>query len=72
VHFLVPRHRVLLKSYFKRRTLRRLMTLDALLIEPEEGTFTLTWRAAVVLPDGMFEHEYSIVRLLESWEDSPA
>ncbi len=72
LQFVLPRHRVLLKSYFKRRTMRRLMTLDALLIEPDEGTFTLTWRAAVVLPDGMFEHEHSIVRLLEPWEDSPA
>ena len=62
---------MLLKSYFKRRTLRRLMTLDALLIEPEEGTFTMTWRASVPLPEGMFEHESSIVRLLEPWEDSP-
>lgn len=71
LRFVLPRHRVLLKSYFRKRTLRRLMALDSLSIEPDEGTFTMTWRAALPLPEGMFEHESSIVRLLEPWEDSP-
>jgi len=71
IQFVLPRHRVLLKTYFRRHTQRRLMTLDALTIEPDEGTFTLTWRAAVPLPEGMFEHESSVVRLLEPWEESP-
>ena len=71
IHFVLPRYRVLLKSYFHRSISRRLMKLDALQIEPDAGVFTLTWRAAVPLPEGMFEHEHSIVRLLDPWEEAP-
>ncbi|WP_437675006.1 DUF2169 family type VI secretion system accessory protein [Sorangium sp. So ce131] len=71
IHFEVPRERVLLKGYFRGRVERKLMTLDSLLIEPDDGVFTLTWRASFRLPKGMFEHEHSVVRRLEPWEDAP-
>jgi hypothetical protein len=69
--FEIPRLRVLLKGYFRGRVERRLMALDALVIEPDEGVFTVTWRSAFGLPKGMFDHEYSVVRLLEPWEEGP-
>jgi hypothetical protein len=47
------------------------MVIDSLVIEPDEGVFTITWRASFALPKGMFEHQYSVVRLLEPWEDAP-
>lgn len=72
LRFVLPHHRVLLKNYFRRRTIRKLMTLDSVLIEPDEGALTMTWRLSVALPDGIFDHEYSVVRLLEPWEDSPS
>jgi hypothetical protein len=71
IHFEVPKERVLLKGYFHGRIERKLMVLDTLLLEPEDGVFTLTWRAAFALPKGMFEHQYSVVRLLEPWEETP-
>lgn len=69
--FEIPRERVLLKGYFHGGALRKLMVIDALIIEPDEGVFTVIWRASFALPKGMFDHEYSIVRLLESWEEAP-
>jgi hypothetical protein len=71
IHFEVPRERLLLKGYFRGRVERRRMVIDSLVIEPDEGVFTLTWRASFALPRGMFEHEYSVVRTLEPWEDEP-
>lgn len=71
IQFEVPRERLLLKGYFHGRVERKLMVLDSLLIEPDDGAFTLTWRASFPLPKGMFDHEHSTVRALEPWEDSP-
>lgn len=69
--FDLPKERLLLKGHFHGRVERKLMVLDSVVIEPDEGVFTLTWRASFRLPKGMFEHEYSIVRPLEPWEDAP-
>ena len=69
--FEVPQERLVLKSYFRGRVERARMALDSLLIEPDDGACTLTWRAAFPLPKGMFDHQYSVVRRLEPWEDAP-
>ncbi len=71
LRFVLPSVRVLLKSYFRKGPVRRRMKLDCVQIEPDLGVFTMTWRAALPLPNGMFDHETSIVRLLEPWEESP-
>jgi hypothetical protein len=71
IHFVLPMVRLLLKSYFRRRIERKLMRLDCVEIEPDEGVFTMTWRHAMTLPDGMFDHELSVVRALEPWEAPP-
>jgi hypothetical protein len=71
VRFSIPPERLLLKSYFQHGVDRRLMLVDSLLIEPDDAKFTVTWRSALPLPHGMFEHELSIVRVLQPWEDPP-
>jgi len=71
IRFRVPADRIVLKSYFRDGPKRKRMTIDQLLIEPDEGTFTVTWRALFPLSTSMFEHQYSIVRPLEKWEDAP-
>lgn len=68
VRFVLPRERMLFKGYLKGRVVRKVLTLDQVSIEPDEGVVTLTWRAGIALPNGMFEHERSLVRLLEPWE----
>lgn len=72
IQFEVPGDRVLLKGYFRGGAERRRMVIDTLVIEPDEGVFTVTWRGSFALPKGMFDHQYSVVRLLEPWEADPA
>lgn len=71
LQFQVPLDRIVLKSYFRDKVLRKRMVLDQLLIEPDDGTFTVTWRASYPLPKGMFDLFRSVVRCLEHWEDDP-
>ncbi|MFO0615812.1 MAG: DUF2169 domain-containing protein [Polyangiaceae bacterium] len=71
VRFSLPGLRLQLKSYLRSGPVRRLMALDSVLIEPEEGAITLTWRATLALPEGTFEHEFSVVRVLAPWEAGP-
>ncbi|MEZ4302573.1 MAG: DUF2169 domain-containing protein [Polyangiaceae bacterium] len=71
LHFEVPRDRLLLKGYFRGRVERKLLTLDSLVIEPDERALTVTWRGTFALPRGMTEHERCVVRPLEPWEDAP-
>lgn len=71
VRFVLPSERLLFKGYLKGRVVRKMLTLDQVLIEPDEDAVTLTWRAGIALPNGMFEYERSIVRPLENWEEAP-
>lgn len=69
--FALPQVRLLMKARFRKREERRLMALDAVTLEPSEGTFTLTWRAAVPAHRALFDHEVTSIRELEPWEEAP-
>jgi len=69
--FHLPDHRIIAKSIYSDRTVRGAMRLEAVLLEPDEGTVTLFWRRLVPLGHGPRMHLRSIVRLLENWEDRP-
>ncbi|QRK12648.1 DUF2169 domain-containing protein [Archangium violaceum] len=69
--FALPQYRLLVRSIFSDRQEQRVMRLDALLLEPDAGTFTMMWRAAIPLNGNPFDHPYTQVRLMESWEELP-
>jgi hypothetical protein len=71
LHFSLPSDRLVCKAYFLHRVERKPLPIDSLAIEPEDGTFTVTWRGNFALPRGMFEHLYTVVRPLEPWEEMP-
>jgi hypothetical protein len=71
IAFALPIHRLMVKTVFRHRIDRREMTLDAVQIEPDEGALTLIWRAAIPAHRELSHHEYSLVRELESWEETP-
>ena len=70
--FTLPRYRLLVKSTFHHRVDRRLAVLDAVRLEPDEGTLTLIWRATIPTQRELALHEFTSVRELEVWEDFPA
>jgi len=67
--FLLPHHRLMVKSFFRHRVDKRELVLDAVHLEPDENALTLIWRAAVPAHRELASHEYSVVRELEPWED---
>lgn len=69
--FALPAPRLLARCTFARRRERRSMTLDTVLLEPEERRVVLTWRATFPAHRELATHEVSSVRLLEPWEDAP-
>lgn len=71
IRFPLPSVRLVAKARFRACEVRRAMALDALLFEPDAGTLTLTWRCAVPAPRGLLEHESTVVRELEPWEEAP-
>lgn len=68
-YFYLPKYRIVAKSIYSDRIIRGMMTLDGILLEPEEGTITLFWHRAVPLGNGNRMHLRSIIRLLEPWEN---
>lgn len=72
IRFVLPDYRLLVKSSYGNRTSRKLMDLDAILLEPDELSVTLYWREVVPLGHGAAGHQRTVVRLLESWESSPS
>ncbi|PRP97429.1 hypothetical protein ENSA5_34210 [Enhygromyxa salina] len=68
--FRLPTVRLSCKSVFKRRVERVGMRLDAVILEPDEGSLTLILRATVALGRGG-DHNYTVVRALEDWEAMP-
>lgn len=66
--FPLPTVRLRVKGIFRDRQERRMMVLDAVHLEPDEGVFTMIWRAALPTGGGLKTHEVTIVRELESWE----
>jgi hypothetical protein len=69
--FHLPDYRIVAKSVYPGQSIRSLLRLEAVLLEPDEGAVTLFWRHLVPLGHGHHRHLHSIVRLLESWEDFP-
>ncbi|HYO68951.1 MAG TPA: DUF2169 domain-containing protein [Archangium sp.] len=69
--FHLPRRRLLAKAVFRGRSERRRMLLDAVLVEPDERLLRLYWRVAFPVEEGLAQHEYTLVRELEPWEEAP-
>lgn len=69
--FTLPRLRLVCKSVFRTAIHRQPMTLDVVVLEPDQGTLTLLWRATVPFSRQGREHEYTSVRELETWEAFP-
>lgn len=70
--FKLPEYRILAKSIYHGRIIRKIMELEGVLLEPDEQAVTLFWRRSVPLGRGHKTHLRSIVRVLESWESSPS
>lgn len=71
IAFPLPRYRLMVKSVFRHRVDRRELVLDAVQLDPDEQALTLLWRAAIPAHRELVQHEYSLVRELESWEEMP-
>ena len=71
IAFPLPSFRLLARCTFARRLEKRRMTLDTVLLEPEERRLVLSWRATFPAHRELATHEVSSVRLLEPWEDAP-
>lgn len=70
--FPLPRHRLMVKSFFRHRVDRRELHLDVVQLEPDEKTVTLIWRAAIPAHRELAQHEYNLVRELKPWEELSA
>jgi hypothetical protein len=69
IAFPLPRYRLMAKNIFRHRVDRRELLLDAVYIEEDERALTLIWRTAVPAHREFSQHEYSIIRELEPWEE---
>ncbi len=67
--FPVPKLRIYVKAKFRDHQERSLMTIDAIHFEPDMGTFTIIWRAAIQSVAGLHRHVVTTIRELEPWED---
>lgn len=68
IGFALPTVRIRCKSVFAGRVEQATMRLDAVILEPDEGRFTLVHRWTVPLGRDRAKHRYSVVRVLEDWE----
>lgn len=68
--FALPKIRLLAKARFHQREERRLMTLDAVTFEPDEKVVSLTWRTAIPAHRALFDHEVTLIRELDPWEEA--
>jgi hypothetical protein len=71
IAFSLPVCRVVAKCALGRRVERRLMTLDAVYLEPDERRVSLVYRATFAAHGELAGHEVTTVRLLEPWENAP-
>jgi hypothetical protein len=67
--FPLPARRLVAKARFRGRQERRAMVLDAIHLEPDDRVFTMIWRVAFPVDHDLAEHEVSIVRELDAWEE---
>ncbi|MFO7563124.1 MAG: DUF2169 domain-containing protein [Enhygromyxa sp.] len=68
IEFSLPTVFLQAKFESRRRLERYRMRLDGLRLEPDDGSFTLYWRAAAVADPDLFELQSIIVRQLSRWE----
>lgn len=68
--FRLPRRRLVAKAVFRGRVERRVLVLDAVLLEPDERRLRLFWRTAFPAQGALALHEYTLVRELEPWEEA--
>ncbi|WAS95631.1 DUF2169 family type VI secretion system accessory protein [Nannocystis punicea] len=68
IMFSLPRLALQAKFMMRRGSSRMRMQLDGIRLEPEDGSFTLYWRAAMAVEPDPFELEHIVVRQLDAWE----
>jgi hypothetical protein len=68
IGFALPRITLKAKFTLRRGESWQHMQLDALRLEPDAGSFTLYWRAAVAVSSDLFELERIVVRPVREWE----
>lgn len=71
IDFALPTIRLRCKLDFHARSVRRAMVLDAVVLEPDDGSFTLVWRASERVGKQPLALEAVVVRELEPWEADP-
>jgi hypothetical protein len=69
IAFPLPSYRLVARCAFRDRSERRPLVLDAVHLDPDEGHFTLIWRAAFRAHRELAEHLRCVVRALEPWEE---
>jgi hypothetical protein len=72
VQFFLPAPRMVVRFRFNGRDVRRAMTLDGVIIEPDSGHVTLIHRAAAPVVPSMSAHRETVIRPIEDWEDRVA
>jgi hypothetical protein len=68
IEFSLPRISLQAKFISKMRLERYRMQLDGVRLEPDDGSFTLYWRASTSVHPNLFELESIVVRQLHDWE----
>lgn len=69
LRFTLPPLRLVAKFRFADKVVRRMLVLDALMLEPDVLGVTLIFRASVVVAPTMLALESTTLRLLEDWEE---
>jgi hypothetical protein len=71
IDFVLPDVRLRCKLELRERMVNRAMVLDAVVLEPDDGAFTLVWRASERVGKQPLALETVVVRELEPWEARP-
>jgi len=69
MRFRLPAPRLIVRFRFNARDIRRLMVLDAVIIEPDSGHLTLIHRASAPAVPSITAHRETVIRHIEDWED---
>lgn len=71
IRFALPKLHMVAKFDLGDRVLRRMLVLDAVMLEPEELCVTTIWRASAVVRPTMLAVQSTSLRVLEPWEQPP-
>jgi hypothetical protein len=69
MRFRLPAPRMVVRFRFNAREVRRAMTMDAVVIEPDSGHLTLIHRASAPAAPTITAHRETVIREIEAWED---